>query len=463
VSAPPEPIALPQRPPFTLRARLLTPRAEGGTLHLPDARIDVDADGRLAAVAGWTDEPAAPSVLDLRPMVVMPGLVDLHVHLPQVPNAGLGAGMELLDWLDRYIFPLEQAYTREVAEAQAPAVFRAFAASGTTTISAYAALWPDSTDACFAAAEAHGIRAVIGKVMMDRVTYDAGIARGDILEVSLRQSAELCERWHGVDGGRLRYAFTPRFAVSCSEAMLTESARLAGHYGAYWQTHLAEDAGECDTVQRLFPASRDYLDVYERAGGLSERAILAHAIHLSDSEVERLAASGAKIAHCPASNLFLSSGMMPLGRYLAAGVPVGLGSDLAAGPELSIFSVMRAAAATQRVLHLLANPAPEGGGPPPRRGPGRPGSKPLGPLDWLRLGTLEGARALGMGDAIGSLEVGKEADLIVVDPSLTAPLPGAEDAGRLAEPEELMSRLIFRTHPDMVRGAWVRGKLLPAS
>jgi guanine deaminase len=448
VNAPPEPIALPQRPPFTLRARLLTPLDDGGTLHLPDARLDVDADGRLAAVAAWTDGAATASVLDLRPMVVMPGLVDLHVHLPQVPNAGLGSGMELLDWLDRYIFPLEQAYTREVAETQAPLVFRALAAAGTTTISAYAALWPDSTDACFAAAESHGIRAVIGKVMMDRITYDAGIARSDILDVSVRQSAELCERWHGADGGRLRYAFTPRFAVSCSEAMLAESARLAAHYGAYWQTHLAEDAGECDTVQRLFPSSRDYLDVYERAGGLSERAILAHAIHLSDSEVERLAASGAKVAHCPASNLFLSSGMMPLARYRAAGVPVGLGSDLAAGPELSIFSVMRAAAVTQRVLLLLAE---EGGA--------RGAPRPLGPLDWLRLGSLEGARALGMGEAIGSLEVGKEADLILVDPSLTAPMP---DGAELAEPEELMSRLIFRPHPDMVRGAWVRGKLLPA-
>jgi guanine deaminase len=448
------PRPLPARPPFALRARLLTPLAGGGTLHLPDARVDVDMAGRLAAVSAWTDGAADASVLDVRPWVLMPGMVDLHVHLPQIPNAGLGAGMELLDWLDRYIFPLEHAYSREVAEAQAPLAFSALAAAGTTTISAYAALWPESADACFAAAETHGIRAVIGKVMMDRVTYDERIARSDILATSLRQSADLCERWHGVDDGRLRYAFTPRFAVSCSAEMLAESARLAEHYGAYWQTHLAEDAGECDTVQRLFPASHDYLEVYERAGGLSERAILAHAIHLSDSEVERLATSGAKVAHCPASNLFLSSGMMPLGRYLAAGVAVGLGSDLAAGPELSIFSVMRAAAVTQRVLLLTGEALGEATGP--RRG--RAGA-PLGPLDWLRLGSLDGARALGLGDQIGSLEAGKEADIILVDPSLTAPLPGLDDP---AEPAELMSRLIFRPHPEMVRGAWVRGRLLPA-
>jgi guanine deaminase len=433
---------LPARPPFSLRARLISPLSEGTTLHLADARLEVDAAGRLAAVEAWGDRPADPSVLDLRPWVVMPGMVDLHVHLPQVPNAGLGAGMELLDWLDRYIFPLEQAYGREIAEAQAPLVFRALAAAGTTTISAYAALWPESTDACFAAALEHGIRAIIGKVMMDRVTYDPAIARQDILETSLSQSAELCERWHGADEGRLGYAFTPRFAVSCSEDMLRESARMAAHYGAWWQTHLAEDAGECDTVERLFPMSRDYLDVYERAGGLNERAVLAHAIHLSDSEVSRLAASGGRVAHCPASNLFLSSGLMTLARYLDAGIPVGLGSDLAAGPELSLFSVMRAGATTARVLQLQ----------------GVASRRRLTPLDWLRLGTLDGARALGMGDRIGSLETGKEADLIVVDPVLSDPLPDAEPLG---DAEELMSRLIFRPHPEMVRGAWVRGRLLP--
>ena len=123
-------------------------------------------------------------VIDLRPLVLMPGMVDLHAHLPQIPNAGLGSGLDLLTWLDRYIFPLERAYDRSVAERQAPAAFRAFAAAGTTTVVAYAALWPESTDAAFAAAEAHGIRAVIGKVMMDRLSYDTGIAPNEILETS---------------------------------------------------------------------------------------------------------------------------------------------------------------------------------------------------------------------------------------------------------------------------------------
>ena len=434
--------APPERPPFALRARLLSPLADGGTLDEADGLIEVDAEGRLTRAEQW---PASgpDDAIDLRPMVVVPGLVDLHAHLPQIPNAGLGSGLDLLTWLDRYIFPLERAYDREVAERQAPAAFRAFAAAGTTTVLAYAALWDDSTDAAFAAAEAHGIRAVIGKVMMDRVTYDDRIAPNEILETSLRQSDELAGRWHGRDAGRLRYAFTPRFAVSCSAEMLRESAALAARHGAYWQTHLSEDTGEIEEVGRLFPDATDYLDVYDRAGALGPRTILAHAIHLSEREVGRLVASGSRVAHCPASNLFLSSGLMPLGAYRAAGMTVGLGSDVAAGPEISLFTVMRAGAVTQRVLELAGR---------------ADRSAAIQGVEWLRLATLDGARALGLEAEIGSLEAGKEADLVAIDPRLTTPLPGDEPP--LESADDVMSRLVFRPHPNMVRAAWVRGRLL---
>ncbi|MDQ4036276.1 MAG: amidohydrolase family protein [Chloroflexota bacterium] len=429
-------------PPLHLRARLLSPLADGGLLDEADGLLEIGERGRIARVGAWTGAEAPASVLDLRPLVLMPGMVDLHAHLPQLPNAGLGSGLDLMSWLDRYIFPLERAYDRSVAERQAPAAFRAFAAAGTTTVVAYAALWPDSADAAFEAAEEHGIRAVIGKVMMDRLTYDIEISPGEILETSLRQSDELAKRWHGRDEGRLLYAFTPRFAVSCSAEMLRESASLAAQHGAYWQTHLSEDAGEIDEVRRLFPEARDYLDVYDRAGALGARAILAHAIHLSERELGRLVASDARVAHCPSSNLFLSSGMMPLGAYRRAGLRVGLGSDVAAGPEVSIFSVMRAGAVTQRVLELTG---------------AADGADALRPLDWLRLATLDGARVLGLDDRIGSLEAGKEADLIAVDPRFTNPLP-TDDPPSAAE--EVASRLVFRPHANMVRAAWVRGRLL---
>jgi guanine deaminase len=450
------PSIFPTRPPFAIRAALLTPLASGETRYEPDALVEVDASGRVAAVssfgdrasrAGSLENESTPMPIDLRPLLLLPGMVDLHVHLPQVPNAGLGAGSGLLPWLDRYVFPLEQAFDEATAEHLAPRVFRALAGAGTTTAVVYGAIFEPSLDATFRAAEAHGIRAVIGKVMMDRVTYDR-LTPEQALEVSLRQSADLCERWHGRDDGRLSYAFTPRFAVACSAEMLKESATLAAHYGAYWQTHLAEDKTEVAEVARLFPEARDYLDVYDRAGALGDRTVLAHAVWLSERELGRLVESGSRIAHCPASNLFLGAGLMPLGGYLDAGARVGLGSDVAGGPELSVFSVMRAGAYVEGALRSLGD----------ARGV-------LSPLDWLRLGTLDGARALGLERVTGSLELGKEADLIAVDPSMSDPLPGA-DAGEADlsdapdDPAELMSRLIFRAHPDMVRAAWVRGRLL---
>ncbi len=429
---------LPDRPPFAIRARLLTPLADGGTRFERDAVLHVDEAGRISEITA-----GAADAIDLRPMLLLPGMVDLHAHLPQLPNAGLGAGLDLLTWLERYIFPLERGFDADAARRLAPFAFRAFAAAGTTTVVLYGAVYQPSTDAAFEAAEAHGIRAVIGKVMMDRLRYDATLADAEVLETSLRQSADLIDRWHCRDDGRLRYAVTPRFAVSCSADMLRESAALAASTGTYWQTHLAEDHREIAEVRVLYPDALDYTDVYDRAGGLARNAILAHAVHLSDREVARLAEAGSNIAHCPASNLFLASGAMPLSRYLEAGMSVGLGSDIAGGPDLSIFGAMRAGAYTQNGRRAMLGDT----------------QSPLGPLDWLRMGTLDGARALGQDGEIGSLEPGKEADFILVDSDRTAPLPGAE----VDEPDELMSRLIFRSHPEMVRGAWVRGRRLPTA
>ena len=447
----PVPASFPDRPPFRLRARLLSPLTDGSTLWEPDGLIEVDGQGRLASVgpaAGRLATAVATSpgevgeVVDLRPLIVLPGFVDAHVHIPQVPAAGLGAGLDLLTWLERHVFPLERAFDAAAAERLAPQVYRAMAAAGTTTFAGYGAIWPDSLAACFRAAEAHGIRAILGKVMMDRLSYDERLTPEQRRDASLRQSAELCERWHGAADGRLRYAFTPRFAVSCSADLLRESAVLADHYGATWQTHLSEDQGEISTVRGLFPEARDYLDVYDRAGGLGARALLAHAIHLSGREVARLVESRSAIAHCPVSNMFISSGVMPLARYRAAGLRIGLGSDVAGAPELSIVTQMREGfyqQSSRRSMDPQQPPVPE-------------------PLDWLRLGTLGGAEALGLGADIGSLEAGKDADLIVVDVDRCRP----PEAAPVETPEEAVSRLVFRERPGMVQGAWVRGRRLPA-
>jgi guanine deaminase len=436
-------VDLPSAAPFTIRARLLTPLDDGGTRHEADGLLAVDAGGRITYVGPSSGAPAElrDAAQDLRPWVVLPGMVDLHAHLPQLPNAGVGAGLDLLTWLERYIFPLERGFDVATAERVAPLAWRAFAAAGTTTALVYGAVYEASLDATFRAAQDHGIRAIVGKVMMDRVTYDPTIEPSTILDRTLAESARLIGRWHGADDGRLRYAVTPRFAISCTADLLRESAALAASTGAYWQTHVSEDRGEIAEVARLFPEATDYVDVYDRAGGLGERTVLAHAVHLSDRELERLVETRTRVAHCPVSNLFLASGVMPLGRYVEAGLAIGLGSDVAAGPDLSIFTVMRTGSYAQNA----------------RRVAGMESGPVLAPLDWLRLGSLDGARALGLEGVTGSLEVGKEADVIAIDPSFVAPLAGQPPD---ESPEDLASRLIFRAHPDMVRAAWVRGRRL---
>jgi guanine deaminase len=445
--------SLPVAPPFRLRARVLTPLVAGGTRYLADGVVDIDALGRISrlddwAAAGGTESAVSVDVPvhDVRPWLVMPGLVDLHTHIPQLPNAGLGAGLDLLTWLERYTFPLERQFDGAAAERLGPLAMRAFAAAGTTTVVAYASDDADATEALFRSAEAHGIRAVIGLVLMDRaVGVGRGGDQGPDGDAPLRASAALAARWNGRDAGRLRYAFTPRFAPSCSAESLSASARLAAETGSLWQTHLSEDPGELDAVRAAFPEARDYLDVYDRAGALGPggpRALFAHAIHLSEREIGRLADSGAGVAHCPVSNLFLPSGIMPLARYLEAGIPVGLGSDVSGGPDPSIFEVMRVGAYAQHALQALG-------------GDSRPSLDPFG---WLRLGTIGGAEVLGLAGTIGSLEPGLEADMIAVDASLTEPLPGA---GAADDPADIVSRLIFRTHPQMITAAWVRGRLLP--
>ncbi|HLO34435.1 MAG TPA: amidohydrolase family protein, partial [Candidatus Deferrimicrobium sp.] len=221
---------LPTAPPFTVRARVVSPLGDGSTLDLADGLVEVDGSGRIVAVGPVASvagvRPAAVAAAnDLRPWVLLPGMVDLHAHLPQVANAGLGYALPLLDWLERLTFPTERSWADPaVAERLGPAIFRAFAAAGTTTVLGYGVVYEAALDAAFRAAEAHGIRAILGKVMMDRGTYDPTIEPSTILERSLRESADLARRWHGAADGRLGYAVTPRFAVSCTADLLRGSA-----------------------------------------------------------------------------------------------------------------------------------------------------------------------------------------------------------------------------------------------
>ncbi len=385
--------------------------------------------GAGTITAAETVSSALPSA-----RLICPGLIDVHAHLPQYPASGLGQG-ELLPWLHDYIFPLEREFDAARAHREAPRFFHALARHGTTTAMLYVTINDHSCDTAFEAAERSGLRITLGKVMMDVGSY-GDLPPDKIAALSLAQSERLCRRWHGANGGLLAYAFSPRFAVSCSDGLMRGAAELAARYNAPIQTHLAENRAELERVRQLFPDARDYTDVYDRCGLLTPRTVLGHCLHLSERELAALAARGAKVAHCPTANFFLTSGLLPLDRIRQAGIGVGLGTDVGAGTELNLWQVMRSALETQKARSYY-----------------EPGVRLLQPAEAFHLATQGGAETLGLGRTVGSLEPGKEADLLVIDRS---ELGAYGDPGTL-DPAEAVSLCIYRAGPHATLATYVRG------
>ena len=429
---------------FGLRGFLIdTP--EFGTLRgRPNGAVLVE-NGRILQVGDYDDvrrmqPPNSISWIDRRPAAIFPGLIDCHTHLPQYSVVARGES-ELLPWLRQHIFPVERDFTGPKARAEAPLFFRELARNGTTTVMAYAAIYEDSCDIGFEAALQSGVRTILGKMMMDLGSYGQ-IQPKKVLSISLLESERLCRKWHRAAEGRLEYAFSPRFAVTCSEKLMRGAAELAARLGAYLQTHLAENREELEKVHHLHMGARDYTHVYEKCGLLTPRTVLGHCIHLNPREIAAIAAAQSSVAHCPSSNLFLGSGLMKLDQLLKAGINVGLGSDVAGGPELNMWQVMRAAIEVQKARTAY-----------------EPNLRPLRPSEAFYLATHGGARALGKAKAIGTLEAGKEADLIVVDLAGLLPYPNHNGLARLS-PEDVVSLCIYRGGPQANLATYVRGRCI---
>ena len=432
-----------QPSPFGLRGFLIDAPDYGSLRSRRDGALIV-ADGKIAEIGDYDDlrkrQRAEPiHWIDRGAVAIFPGLIDCHAHLPQYSAVARGES-QLLPWLRENIFPVEREFTGPKAREECPLFFHELARNGTTTAMLYAAIYEDSCEIGFEAAERSGLRVILGKMMMDLGSYGQ-LQPKKILSVSLIESERLCRKWHGADNGRLEYAFSPRFAVTCSEKLMRSAGELAQRFGAYLQTHLAENREEIEKVHHLHMSARDYTDVYEKYGLLTPKTMLGHCIHLSAREIDAIAAAQSNIAHCPTSNLFLGSGLFKLDQLLKAGLAIGLGSDVGAGPELNMWQVMRAALDVQKVRSMS-----------------EPALQRLRPSEAFYLATSGGARALGKSAVIGSLDAGKEADLTVVD--LTAVLPYGKQGRRFDDlsTEDIVALCIYRAGPHANLATYVRGK-----
>src|SRR3954447_11981812 len=429
--------------PFGIRGYLIDAPAYGSLRSHRDGAM-VIADGKIAEVGAYGDlrkrqRPQPVEWLDRTSAAIFPGLIDCHTHLPQYSAVARGES-QLLPWLRENIFPVEREFTGPKARHEAPLFFHELARHGTTTAMVYAAIYEDSCEVGFEAAKASGLRVILGKMMMDIGSYGT-LQPKKILSVSLLESERLCRKWHRADDGRLEYAFSPRFAVTCSEKLMKSAADMATRFDAYLQTHLAENREEIEKVHHLFMSARDYTHVYETCGLLTPKTVLGHCIHLNPREVAALAATQANVAHCPTSNLFLGSGLIKLDQLMKAGIPVGLGSDVAAGPELNMWQVMRAAIDVQKA-----------------RGAYEPNLRALRPSEAFYLATQGGARALSKSKIIGTLDAGKEADLTVIDLAALTPYGSRGQMMDQLSTEDVVALCIYRGGPHATVSTYVRGR-----
>ena len=352
----------------------------------PDHWLMVE-NGRIQG-AQTADPDAGWQRHDHRGRLILPGFIDSHVHMPQL-DVIASYGTELLDWLETHTFPAEARFADPArSRAGAELFVEALLANGTTAAVVFPTAHKVSVEALFGAAQQRGMRLVSGKVLQDRHSPDG--LRDDVVQAR-EDCVDLIRRWHGVD--RLAYAVTVRFAPSSSPEQLAMAGELcAADTTLYMQTHVAENRAEVAWASELFPEARSYLDVYERAGLLHRRSVLAHGIWLDDADRAALRRSGAQIAHSPSSNLFLGSGLFDWTAMLQAGAAVSLASDVGGGTSLSMIRTMLDAYKVQAMA-----------------------GQRLTAWKALHAATRGSADALLLGDEIGSLEAGRVADVCVWD------------------------------------------------
>lgn len=425
---------------FIVRARLFhtpsNPFETADALEWFDDGALVVREGRIAAAGALADVkqqyPDLP-VHDHRPALLMPGFVDAHVHFSQLHMIG-AMGKPLLQWLQEHILPEEARFADEkYARRVAKRFLRALARNGTTSALVFGSHLASAQDVFFAEAAASGLRIASGLALGDRELLPA---LHTTPQRAYDESLALARRWHGQAGGKLRYAVTPRFALSASDALLEVCSALQAEIaGSLFTTHINETPDEIAAVRQLFPWAGDYLDVYQRYGLVRPGAVYAHNLHPCDRELDALAAGQAAVAHCPCSNAFLGSGLFSMRRHVARGVRVALGSDVGAGTGFGILNEALMAYKAQML---------------------QPDGYRLTPAHLLYLATKAGAEALGLGTETGDLSPGKAADFVVLEPPADSTL--AAVLSRADGPEHVLGAVFALAGEDSVKQVYVDGR-----
>lgn len=371
----------------------ITPQCDVAVFH--DGALVIE-DEKIIAVGDYQQVRSAHSdavLHDLQGKWILPGFIDSHLHYPQTEVMGR-FGDQLLSWLENYTFPAEQKFAQQPHAQQMASLFLAECLkNGTTTGLVFSSVHKDATHTLFEVASEMNMALVAGKVCMDR---NCPPALQDTPESAQRDSGDLIERWH--NNGRNRYALSPRFAPTSTEKQMAALGELAGDYpDVFIQTHLSENLDEIDWVLSLYPGCKGYLDVYDKYQLVRPRAVFGHCIHMRDDEWSRLAESGATVAFCPSSNLFLGSGLFDLQAARQHNVNLALATDIGAGTS---FNMLRTYGEAYKVCQL--------------RG------APLAALEGLYMMTQGAAVAHQLDAEIGNLNPGSYADFIVLEPRFNA-------------------------------------------
>lgn len=408
--------------------QIVTVNSKNEVLHNHAVEI---TDGKIERIVSLKDLKTSEyngDILDYHNYTLIPGFIQTHIHLCQTLFRGLADDLELLDWLQKRIFPYENSHTKNSLRASVRLGLHDLMTGGTTTLLDMGTL--RNQEIIFEELIASGIRAFAGNCMMDKNELYPQFC--ETTDWNIKSTYDWAKSFHNSNNGKVKFGFAPRFVLSCSERLLKETKEMMKDFpGSVFHTHSSENKSEIETVKRM--TGKENVEYFESIGILDQNTILAHCIHLNDNEIKTLKTNSVRVAHCPSSNLKLGSGIANIPRYIKEGISVSLGADGApCNNGLSIFNEMRLAALIQKPIYSPTV---------------------MDALTVFRLATIEGAKALHIEKEVGSIEVGKKADLVLLD------LDKADQPLQIND-EGIYSSIVYSVAKENVKSVLIDGKLV---